>query len=688
MSELDKINKRIKELRDQINLHSYYYYALDAPQISDQEYDKLYNELIELETKYPKLVTPDSPSQRVGAAPASKFKKVKHRFKMLSLDNAFNEPDIIDFERRNYGKLDVHQTIIDYCVEPKLDGLAVEIVYENGILASGATRGDGIEGEDITNNLKTINSIPLKLRTKEEGFNIPSILEIRGEVYISIDGFIKLNEYQKSKGEKEFANPRNAAAGSVRQLDPQITEKRPLDFFAYGVSEPALLPCNTQYNLLHFIKKLGFKINPHIAHCHNVDQISKHFEKLSNIRADLPYDIDGMVVKVNSLNLQKQLGDKTKSPRWAIAWKFPASNATTRLNNVEFQVGRTGVITPVANLRPINIGGVMVSRATLHNEDEIHRKDLRLKDSVVIQRAGDVIPEVVKAIIERRSENAEIINMPSECPKCETKLIRPLNEAATRCINSFCPAQHLRTLIHYTSKSGMNIEGLGKKKVEQLVSEKLIKNIFDIYQLKEHDLEGLDGWGGKSAEKVIQAIKDSSKTNLAKFITALGIRHVGEEIAAQLEKHFNNSVDLLMNAEVEELQNIKGIDEQIAKSIFNYFHNEINKKNVSKLLTQSIEILPSSITEKAGKLNEFVFLFTGKLESFSRSEAEKKVEALGGQVTSTISRKVTHLVVGENPGSKLAKAKELGISVLTEKNFTDLLTDADAPEINRQLSMF
>jgi DNA ligase (NAD+) len=680
------IEKKIQKLREQINFHAYRYYELDDPLIADSEYDQLFQELLRLEELHPELVTPDSPTQRVGGKPLEEFKSVRHTQPMLSLENAFNEKDLLDFEERlqRFLKSEISLT---YMAEPKLDGLAVELVYERGVLTIGSTRGDGYTGEDITQNLKTIRSIPLRLHNTEMK-QIPSILEVRGEAYLTLAGFKALNEQRLAAGEAVFANPRNAAAGSLRQLDSKITAQRPLDFFAYGVGDTAQTPCTSQEELLDYLQQLGCSINPLAKFCRDMAEVSAHFSHLQDIRATLPYDIDGMVVKVNSFELQRRLGSKARSPRWAIAAKFAATQATTVLQKVEFQVGRTGAITPVAILEPVNIGGVVVSRATLHNEGEIKRKGLKLGDHVLVQRAGDVIPEVIKPVVEERTGSEKTIRMPENCPVCQHRLILPADEAITRCPNSHCPAQRLRLLTHYTSKAGMDIEGLGKKAMEQLFSTKLVLDIPDIYGLQVEDLVVLDGWAEKSARNVVAAVNKSRETTLARLLRGLGIRYVGEEVAGLLDEYYGGSLQKLMQAGEEELLEIAGIGPQTAQSIHEYFHDPEVKKMMSRLLGHGFTIVSTPKRAGASPLAGSVFLFTGSLASMSRDEAKLRVKERGGKVASQISRKVTHVVVGDKPGSKLKKARELDVKILDEKEFADLLTGGADPSPKKQLLIF
>ena len=682
----EDIKTKIQKLREQINFHAHRYYELDDPLIADSEYDQLFQELLRLEELHPELITPDSPTQRVGSKPLAEFKTVRHTHPMLSLENAFNETELLDFEERlkRFLKSEID---LSYMAEPKLDGLAVELVYERGLLTIGATRGDGRTGEEITQNLKTIRSIPLRL-SPAWNIQIPELLEVRGEAYLTLAGFNALNAQRIAAEETIFANPRNAAAGSLRQLDSRVSAQRPLDFFAYGVSDTAQTPCSSQEELLDYLRKLGFEINPLTKFCRDISQVIEHFAHLQDIRPTLAYDIDGMVVKVNSFDLQQRLGSKARSPRWAIAAKFAATQATTILQKVEFQVGRTGAITPVALLKPVNVGGVVVSRATLHNEGEIKRKDLKIGDHVLVQRAGDVIPEIVKPVIEQRSGSEKTIRMPERCPVCKHRLILPEGEAITRCPNSHCPAQRLRLLIHYTSKAGMDIEGLGKKAMEQLFSQKLVQDIPDIYALQVADLVVLDGWAEKSARNAVAAIEASRQTSLAKLLSGLGIRYVGEEVAGLLEEHYGGSLHELMQADEEELLDIEGIGPQTAQSIKEYFHDSDLKKMVSRLMDFGFTIVSAPKSPGERPFAGWVFLFTGSLAAMSRDEAKVRVKERGAKVASQVSKKVTHVVVGEKPGSKLKKAQELGLTILTEKKFEDLLAGKDAFLNKQQLSIF
>lgn len=673
ISETSQAEKRLQELRPQLNLHAYRYYVLDDPLISDSEYDRMFQELLELEKRFPELVTPDSPSRRVGGPPLPEFNQVRHSFPMLSLENAFDEEGLLGFEERllRFLKSD---TPPSYLTEPKMDGVAVEIVYENGLMIEGSTRGDGQIGEDITANLRTIPTIPLRL-FPEGGDPPPVRLEVRGEVYIKLNDFKTLNEQRASRGEPLFANPRNAAAGSLRQLDPKITAARPLNFSVYGVSTPVGLPCRTQYELLNLLADFGFMLNRQVKRCETISAVIAQYQLLLASRHQLEYEIDGMVVKVDSLPLQQRLGTKARTPRWAVAAKFPATQETTLLREVEFSVGRTGAVTPVALLEPVNIGGVTVSRATLHNEDELKRKDLRLGDTVLVQRAGDVIPEVIKAIPEKRTGEERPILMPENCPECGEKLVRHEREAATRCPNALCPAQKVRALIHFAGRNGMDIEGLGRRIMEQLVEAGLVTDIPDIYRLEAGTLANLPGWGTKSAENAIAAIEASKHPGLGQFLCALGIRYVGEVTAQLLERHYG-TLPAVMQASENDLLEIEGIGEQVAFSVVSYFQDQSNRDMVEDLRRLGLRIEAAVPRRGDAPLEGKIFLFSGGLASMSRSEAKATVKELGGQVATSINRKVTHVVAGENPGSKVRKARELGLNLITEEEFIQLIRSA------------
>ncbi len=662
--------KKIEDLRKALHRHNYLYYVMDDPEISDSEYDRMMQMLIELETAYPDLSSHDSPTLRVGAPPLEKFETVKHSIPMLSLDNGFSDTDIIEFDRRVKKNLNIDNDII-YTAEPKLDGVAVELVYENGRLASASTRGDGITGEAITSNVRTIATVPLIL-AHDKGKTIPSRLEVRGEVFISKDSFNHLNNERLNQDLQPFANPRNAAAGSLRQLDSRVTAKRPLEIFVHGVGIVTDLVLKSYGDTLIDLKELGFRINPMARAKITIEHVLIYYRELAETRHQLPYDIDGMVVKVDSFSLQENLGATSKSPRWAIAYKFRAVQETTRINNIDVQVGRTGALTPVAHLDPVNIGGAMVSRATLHNEDEINRKDIRIGDTVLVQRAGDVIPEVVKAIASKRTGEEKIFNMPSTCPACNSSVVRTEDETVLRCVNASCPAQVKQRIKHFASKGAFDIDGLGKKSIDQLVDNDLVSSYADIFQIDPDALENLERMGPKSAENIIEAIEISKEISLGRFIYALGIRHVGEHIAGLIANRLKH-LEKLFNATTEELEAIEGVGPVVAVSVANFFQQDRNRKAVNDMITSGVLILQEN-GEKEGPLEGMVFVLTGSLESMTRSEAKKNIESAGGKVAASVSRNTDCLVAGALPGSKLNQATSLDIDIIDEatlKKMTD-----------------
>jgi len=670
----DGAKQRLAQLRHQLNHHAYRYYVLDDPEIADSEYDTLFHELLRLEDQFPDLVTSDSPSQRVGGTPLAQFEQIPHRLPMLSLENAFSVDEAVAFEARIVRYLRGAERLT-YVAEPKLDGLAVELVYRDGLLTVGSTRGDGEVGEEITANLKTISSIPLRLHSQQP----PPLLEVRGEVFLPIPGFESLNAQRLANGEPPFANPRNAAAGSVRQLDPRVAAARPLDFFCYGVADPSQTPCQGQADLLTYLQYLGFKVNPHRKACANIEEVADHFTALDSLRSTLDYDIDGMVIKVDSFALQERLGNKARTPRWAIAWKFSATQVATRLRDIEFAVGRTGAITPVALLDPVRVGGVLVSRATLHNEGEIERKGLRLGDMVLVQRAGDVIPEVVRAIAEQRTGNERPITMPSHCPSCGHELLKLSGEAVARCPSPLCPAQLVRAVVHYVGKAGLDIDGLGEKAVEQLYDHGLLRDIPDLYALTSAELVKLEGWAEKSAENAIAAINSSLHSDLARFLAALGIRFVGEVTAQLLATRFG-SLEAIRSASLEDLLDIEGVGEQSATSVVRYFSAPEVKAMLDRLLAYGLSLRVDEQAQAA--LTGTVFVFTGTLASFSRDEAKARVKAMGAQVVSTVGKKVTHVVCGEASGSKRKKAEELGLRIVGEDEFMSMILPSGHPTLS------
>jgi DNA ligase (NAD+) len=663
-------DKRLAELKEQLGEHAYRYHVLDNPTISDNEYDLLFQELLRIEKQHPELVGSDSPSRRVGGEPLDKFSRASHRIPMLSLENAFGDEDIVDFENRLMRYLN-SSSPPQYVAEPKLDGLAIELIYRDGSLSRALTRGDGRTGEDVTAQVSTIIDIPKTLKTPHSAPH-SGVLEVRGEVFMDKEGFRKLNRFKEQNGEQLFANPRNAAAGSLRQLDPEITASRGLRFFAYGISTTEGIDIDGQYALLfEFLKECGLPINEKTRLCATIDEAIGAYNDFLAMRHDLPYDIDGVVVKVDGFALQERLGNKARAPRWAIACKFPATQSITTLIDVTFQVGRTGAITPVAILEPVNVGGAMVSRATLHNQEELERKDLRLGDMVLIQRAGDVIPEVVKPIIEKRTGAEKPIPAPTHCPVCGHPLEKRDNEVVIRCPNTLCEAQKLRALVHFTSKAGLDIEGLGKKYVEQLVNEKIIEDIPDIFALDHEKLAHLPGWGDKSAAKVLEAISSKKTPPLSKLLAALGIRFIGETTATLLEQRFQ-TLSTLAEADIEELLHIDGIGTRTAQSLSSYFSDSRTREILKRLDQQGVSPAAPRIST-TGHLSGMSFLFTGSLETLSRSEAKKRVKEYGGEVATSVNKKLTHVVVGDKPGSKLQKAEQLGKIILSEEAFLTLL---------------
>ncbi|MBN1849038.1 MAG: NAD-dependent DNA ligase LigA [Deltaproteobacteria bacterium] len=668
---MDDMIKELKGLRETIQYHNHRYYTLDSPEISDAEYDRLFKRLLDLEKQYPHLITADSPTQRVGAGPQATFTQVAHRRPMLSLENGFDEKDIREFDariRRLLGKA----YRCEYVVEPKMDGLAVEMVYEKGALAVASTRGDGYVGENITANIKTILTVPLSLTQLPGGLSIPELLEVRGEVYMETEAFKALNESRLKKGLPVFANPRNAAAGSLRQLDARITAKRPLNCFCYGFGEIRGHTFATHYETMIAIQQWGLRVNrPQLEVFHDIEDIIKHCRYLEESRHQFPYEMDGAVIKVNPLELQAMLGQKSRSPRWALAFKFKAIEETTKILAIDVQVGRTGALTPVAILEPVEIGGVTVSRATLHNQEEIDKKDIRVLDTVVVRRAGDVIPEVVKVVTSKRSGVEKKYIFPEQCPVCGTKVEKNIEDVVIRCPNPGCPAQIKESIKHFASKGAMDIEGLGDKIITQLVEKGMVEDTADLYELTLEDLLKLEKIAQKSADNLKNAIDSSKQTTLARFIYALGIRHVGEHIAELLANHFGD-LGRLQHAKQEDLLNINEIGPQIADSVTAYFSDTQKKTHLQRLLDKGITfepIEPSIGTPVSGK----TFVLTGTLPSMTRSEAKERIVTRGGRLGSSISQNTDYLVAGESPGSKLQKARDLGVRVIQEDEFLRLL---------------
>ncbi|MBW2336894.1 MAG: NAD-dependent DNA ligase LigA [Deltaproteobacteria bacterium] len=660
---------KIEDLRKTLHHHNYRYYVLDDPEISDSEYDRLMQELIRLETTYPDLVSPDSPSARVGAPPLAKFDQIAHTLPMLSLDNGFADEDILEFDKRVQRYLNLQSEIL-YTAEPKMDGVAVELVYEDGKLLAASTRGDGVTGELITANVKTIGAVPILMRADRSSV-VPPLLEVRGEVYIGIEAFKNWNAERMDQDLPPFANPRNAAAGSLRQLDSKITASRPLEIFFYGVGVVEDFVFESHWKLLQALKKWGFRINPLIRPRISIKDVLKCHRELSEQRHQLPYDIDGMVVKVDSLALQQQLGATTRSPRWAIAYKFQAIQETTVLEKIEIQVGRTGVLTPVAHLKPVNVAGVTVSRATLHNEDEIEKKDVRIGDTVLVQRAGDVIPEVVKVILSKRTGAEKKFSMPDRCPVCRTAVARIEGEAATRCINSSCSAQVKERIKHFASKGAFDIDGMGAKLVDQLVEKGLLTSFADLFKLDKETLAGLERMGDKSGENLIHAIEASKKISFARFLYALGIRHAGEHVAVLLADQFESLEDLASCSQ-QDLTDIDGVGPVVAESIANYFQQEKNLGTIQSILDSGAQIVFEA-KRKTAKLDGKTFVLTGTLDGMTRRQAKDMITAAGGKVSGSVSRNTDFVVAGDSPGSKLKRAKDLGLAVIDEAGLLEML---------------
>lgn len=658
---------RAQELRRLIEHHNHRYYVLDSPEISDGEYDALMRELIALEEKHPELITSDSPTQRVGAAPLPEFAPMAHRIPLLSIDNVMNQDELAAFHERVVKWLGLD--MIDYCCEPKLDGLAVELVYDKGVFVRGGTRGDGSVGEDVSANLRTIRSIPLRLI----GSDIPDLLEVRGEVVMFKDAFQVLNAERQDNAEAVFANPRNAAAGSLRQLDPRVTARRALTFFAYGVAEPVSLGIDSQYAVLDRLSAYGFKINPERRLCHGMPEVTAFLERMQSLRESLAYEMDGVVVKVDKVAYQETLGAKARSPRWMVAYKFPPTQATTVLKAITVQVGRTGVLTPVAVLEPVRVGGVTVSRATLHNMDEIARKGLLVGDTVLIQRAGDVIPEIVAPVTSKRTGTEQAFVMPEICPVCGSGVVQ--DGIAYRCMNMACPAIIKEQLFHFASKDAFDIEGMGVKIIDQMVEVLKVKDASGLFDLTYDDLLKLDGFADLSARNLLAAIDASKTVTLARFIYALGIPHVGSSKAEDLARHFG-SLETLMQAPLEELRAVRGIGDEIAGAVVSFFANQQNSRIIAKLKERGITIrdVPPKAT-RPSRLSGKKICFTGTLATMTRSQAKQLAELYGAQVVESVGKQLDYLVAGADPGSKLAKARSFGITILDESGFRDLIKE-------------
>lgn len=664
---------KIEELKEIIKEHDYFYYVLDEPRISDKEYDILFRELQKLESEYPDLITKDSPTQRVGIKPITAFAESQHIMPMLSLENAFSEEEVLSFDKRVRDRLKIsHDIEIVYACEPKIDGIAVNLVYENGLLTKAATRGDGLTGEDITQNARTIQSIPLKLRGK----NFPTLLEVRGEIYMPIDGFLEYNEKAYKEGEKPFANTRNAAAGSLRQLDTSITAKRPLNIFCYAIGSYRNFKMpDKHFEILQQLKGWGLRINPEIRLANGIEECINYYKAMNARRSSLHYAIDGVVYKVNDITTQEELGFVSRAPRWALAHKFPAEEESTQVLDIEFQVGRTGALTPVARLKPVFVGGATISNATLHNIDEVWRKDIRVQDTVIVRRAGDVIPEIVYVIKENRKENAKQVEMPKYCPSCGAEVVKAEGEAVARCSGGlYCTSQRKESIKHFASRAALDITGLGDKLVEELVDSGLVNNVADLYTLTVEGVSNLERMGEKSATNLLKSLGKSKKTTFARFIYALGIREVGEVTAQILAAKFEN-LDTLMHSDEETLQKISNIGPVSATHIATFFRQQHNIELIEKLIGLGIEWKKNDPVYSK-KLSGKTFVFTGSLEEMSREDAKSKVYQLGAKTSESISKTVDFLVVGNEPGSKFEKAKKLGINILNENEFVELLNSA------------
>ena len=661
------LQQQIDTLRHDLRRYEYEYHVLDNPTIPDAEYDRLFHQLKALEAAHPELITADSPTQRVGAKPLSGFAQIRHEIPMLSLDNAFSDEEFYAFVKRIEDRLIRLPEPLTFCCEPKLDGLAVSILYVNGVLTQAATRGDGTTGEDITANIRTIRNIPLQLLMD----NPPARLEVRGEVFMPHAGFERLNQLALEKGEKTFANPRNAAAGSLRQLDPKITSKRPLVLNAYsiGIAEGVDLP-NTHYDRLQWLKSIGIPVNPEIRLCNGTDEVLDFYRDIQNKRSSLGYDIDGTVLKINDIALQEKLGFISKAPRWAIAYKFPAQEELTRLNDVEFQVGRTGAITPVAKLEPVFVAGVTVSNATLHNGDEIERLDIAIGDTVVIRRAGDVIPQIIGVLHDRRPADARPIIFPKTCPVCDSAIVRIEGEAVARCTGGlFCAAQRKEALKHFVSRKAMDIDGVGGKLIEQLVDRELIHTPADLFKLDLTTLTRLERMGAKSAENALASLEKAKNTTLARFIFALGIREVGEATALNLANHFK-TLEALQNADLEALQQVPDVGEVVANRILAFWHEPHNVAVVNDLIQQGVHWDDVEVKEVGDNLFKGkTVVLTGTLTQMGRNEAKALLQEMGAKVSGSVSAKTDFVIAGDAAGSKLTKAQELGVAVLTEEEF-------------------
>ncbi|MFH1406910.1 MAG: NAD-dependent DNA ligase LigA [Candidatus Omnitrophota bacterium] len=666
--EKEKIRQKIEKLRETIRHHDYKYYIEDAPAIADAEYDKLLRELVDLEKAHPEFVMLDSPSQRVGGTVLELFPTLKHKVPMLSMDNTYSAQELREFDARVKKFLSVQN--VEYVVELKIDGVSVSLTYKDGLFVQGATRGDGFVGDDITSNLRTMRSIPLRLAA-EKNAGIPKLIEVRGEVYMTKKGFLELNKGRKKLEEPLFVNPRNAAAGSLKLLDPKIVAKRHLEVFLWGMGYSEGISFTTHYELLEYFKKLGIRTNPNIKKCRNIQEAIDYCDEWEPKREKLSYDIDGMVIKLNSLKDRQRLGATAKAPRWMIAYKFPARRVSTKLKDIIVQVGRTGTLTPVAELEPVFVSGSTVSRATLHNFEELERKDIRIGDTVLIEKAGEIIPQVVEVLKQKRTGKEKKFHTPKACPDCGTKVEKIPEEVAVRCPNIFCPAQAKEALRHFASRGAMDIEGMGEAIVDVLVDKKLVKDYAGIYTLKHRDIAALERMGTKSAQNLIDAIEKSKDRPLAKLIYAFGIRHVGSTSAEVLADNFN-SIDEIKKASVEELSNMHGIGEIMGESIYEFFKKDRTLAVLEKLRKANVKL--AGVTPKVkGKLSGLAFVITGTLENYTRLEAQDLLKSKGAKVSDSVSKNTDYVVAGADAGSKLEKARKLGIKAIGEKEFIKLL---------------
>lgn len=662
---MEDVLKRINEIREKLEEHSYKYYVLDNPSISDYEYDMLMNELKKLEKEHPEYITPSSPTQRVGGKPLKEFTQVTHAVPMLSLQDVFSFEELKEWENRV--KASVGD--VSYVVELKIDGLSVSLLYENGELIRGATRGDGSIGEDVTQNIRTIKSIPLRIKDK-------ALLEVRGEVYMPREAFERLNAQREELEQQTFANPRNAAAGSLRQLDSRITSERSLGIFVFNIQRYEGERINSHKEGLDYLESLGFRVSPKRVVYKNIEDVIEAIKEIGETRGELSFDIDGIVIKVDEIDKRDILGQTAKTPRWAVAYKFPAEKKKTKVIDIILQVGRTGAITPTAILEPVRIAGSTVSRATLHNEDYINEKDIRIGDSVIIQKAGEIIPEVVEVVLDDRDGNEVIFKMPESCPACGGEVIREEGEAALRCTNMSCPAQLKRSIIHFASRDAMNIDGLGPQIISLLMDNELIKDAADLYYLRFDDIVKLERMGKKSSEKLLNAIEITKKNNIEKFIFGLGIRYIGNKAGKNLSKAFK-SIDKLMNASYEELTAVEEIGDKMAQSIVSFFKEEHNKKLIEKFREAGVNFTYISDASENKMFEGMTFVLTGALERFSRNEASELIEKHGGKVSSSVSKKTTYVLAGEDAGSKLKKAQELGVMVISEEDFEKMINEGE-----------